>query len=655
MTIEKDMECFNLLTKDIGLDALLFLVSIEEQIALLPATILKGYHHIQLVTSLINSRFNTQYSHVTILSVRNNIDLNRDFITRLRSSSNFDVFIKSYCQENNFSFSNLLQQRIYLPYTLTCLNCNPTIPLEVFQPIQSIRLLEYERIQLATIFKGTCKKCKYTYGLSCAYNHHTTAVPEIIVTVPSLSHTPFFHVSGDIAFSRKLLEQYSDLLTISQAPFHGFAKLILNSIRRYQPEEKNFVSHRSLADRLQNVWMKYELCRFRFMLGKETLIKLPYSFEPKLRDYYFESNFDYFYHLFVTFWTRHKHVQTSCDSKICSKVMITDGHSKPRRLICSYDDIVDNSIEEMGPINIGCPFTPIRKPSNCTDPDHLRYKYCYLHQHLAFLSGNSDRKQYSVQLQQALEIEKEDIQYLDQLDHCTVYRRDCEDVRKCKSFGLHLTFLSCGVVIAFDEAIRSEGMRKVTRHLLRAIKHGGILPPGILYDAACSLKLHWQRWKGTTYLKNSIDTEQLPQHIAIDKFHQKNHVRAMCQDIMRYDHASHNGIFTDIDTQTAEHFFSYLTKFKSILRCFSYPRSIIYCLLLFHLYNCDITAIDPSSYGIAKTHFYTLIKNHYTTDTIASSLNDVIGYVPLNSSNEIYEFEEDKQRETEEEMTEKDA
>lgn len=371
MTIEKDMECFELLTKDIGLDALLFLVSIEEQIALLPEIILKEYRRIELVTNLINSRFNTKYSPMTILSVRNSIDLNRDFISRLRSPSNFDLFAKSYCEKNVFSFSNLLQQRIYLPYTLICLNCNPNTPLEVFQPLQSIRLLEYEHIQLATIFKGSCKRCKYVYGLSCAYNHHTTGASEIIVTISSLSHSPFFHLSGDIAFSRKLLEKYSDLLIISQTPFHGFAKLILNSIRRNQPEEENFVSHRSLADRFQNVWMNYELFRFRFMLGKETFVKLPFTFEQQLRDYYFESNFDYFYHLFVTFWTRHKYVQTSCDYSICSKVMITDGHSKPRRLICLYDDIVDNSIEEMGPINVGCPFTPIRKPSNCRDPGNI--------------------------------------------------------------------------------------------------------------------------------------------------------------------------------------------------------------------------------------------------------------------------------------------
>lgn len=198
-------------------------------------------------------------------------------------------------------------------------------------------------------------------------------------------------------------------------------------------------------------------------------------------------------------------------------------------------------------------------------------------------------------------------------------------------------------------------MRKVTRHLLKVIKHGGILPPGILYDAACSLKLHWQRWKGTAYLKNSTDTEQLPQYIAIDKFHQKNHVRGMCRDIMRYDSPSHNGIFTNVDTQTAEHFFSYLTKFKSILRCFSFPRSIIYCLLLFHLYNCDITRIDPASYGIGKTHFHYLIKDHYTTDTIASSLNNVIRLIPLSNLNQNYEFEEDIQREDEEGMAENDA
>lgn len=52
--------------------------------------------------------------------------------------------------------------------------------------------------------------------------------------------------------------------------------------------------------------------------------------------------------------------------------------------------------------------------------DNAKYKYCKMHQQLAFLSGNSNQEQYSVQLQQALNIEKQDIEFLEQSDHCTV-------------------------------------------------------------------------------------------------------------------------------------------------------------------------------------------------------------------------------------------
>ena len=75
---------------------------------------------------------------------------------------------------------------------------------------------------------------------------------------------------------------------------------------------------------------------------------------------------------------------------------------------------------------------------------------------------------------------------------CNVYRDDMDSVRKGRSFGILVTFMSCGVTIAFDESIREEGMRNVTRHLLRALDHGAELPDVMLYDTACALKVHWE-------------------------------------------------------------------------------------------------------------------------------------------------------------------
>jgi hypothetical protein len=69
---------------------------------------------------------------------------------------------------------------------------------------------------------------------------------------------------------------------------------------------------------------------------------------------------------------------------------------------------------------------------------------------------------------------------------CNVYRDDMEAIKKARSFGILVTFLSCGVTIAFDECIRAEGMRSVTRHLLRALHHGIELLDAMLYDTACT-------------------------------------------------------------------------------------------------------------------------------------------------------------------------
>ncbi len=77
-------------------------------------------------------------------------------------------------------------------------------------------------------------------------------------------------------------------------------------------------------------------------------------------------------------------------------------------------------------------------------------------------SINQQRITQSNEYEQAVLIDEEIIRTMDNDDMCNVYRNELKNDKKSRSFGVLVTFLSCGVVIAFTESIRSEGCRRIT-------------------------------------------------------------------------------------------------------------------------------------------------------------------------------------------------
>lgn len=202
---------------------------------------------------------------------------------------------------------------------------------------------------------------------------------------------------------------------------------------------------------------------------------------------------------------------------------------------------------------------------------------------------------------------------------CQNYRDDSEDIRKSRTFGFLASYHPCGVVIGFTEAIRAEGMRSITRHLLRSIKCGCQMPEALLYDCACALKLHWEKWLGTDMLKLSDVTRQLPKYIALDNFHQRTHTRSICQSIMKSDHPSHEGRFLGVNTQAAEQGFQFICKIKYSLRNFSYPYSTVMLMLIFHLKNCRVIGVSEYQIGLSALYFSNEIKQYFLTPRICET------------------------------------
>ena len=196
------------------------------------------------------------------------------------------------------------------------------------------------------------------------------------------------------------------------------------------------------------------------------------------------------------------------------------------------------------------------------------------------------------------------------------YRNDSERFRKSRTFGFLASYHSCGVAIGFTEAIKAEGMRSITRHLLRSIIHGCQMPDALLYDCACVLKLHWNKWLGTDMLKLSDVTNQLPSYIAIDNFHQRTHTRSICQTVMKSDYPLHKGRFLGVNSQAAEQGFRFIARVKWSLRNFSFPYSTVMLMLILHLKNCRIVGLSENMHGISSLYFANDIKQYYSTPAV---------------------------------------
>ncbi|CAF1099927.1 unnamed protein product [Didymodactylos carnosus] len=59
-------------------------------------------------------------------------------------------------------------------------------------------------------------------------------------------------------------------------------------------------------------------------------------------------------------------------------------------------------------------------------------------------------------------------------EKCNVYRDEFEETKQT-SYTFLATFLNCSVIVGFDEQPRSEGMRRVIRHIIRIRNNGDCL------------------------------------------------------------------------------------------------------------------------------------------------------------------------------------
>ncbi|CAF3202784.1 unnamed protein product [Rotaria socialis] len=330
-----------------------------------------------------------------------------------------------------------------------------------------------------------------------------------------------------------------------------------------------------------NIWYIYQLCLFTFFIYDTNEFEIPILLNDALLYHFFDVNFDTWYKRFVEHWSTH-HLTHPCRTKDgevngCMLAFIIDGMQKVARPICKNKNKFIRTEEFPDFLYVGCGNTPQWKTGLC--------KTCQEHQ---IFSDNETN----------LTTNDDNGIYDDPVTGCNVSREDrFLDVQQKISQGIIYTLSPCGIIIGFDELYRSESCYITLWHLLKIIglidfqyqKH---LPNVIIYDNACSLFMYfWNRY-GKNDINRRILKTSSSEFVAkcsffIDRFHQPNHKRPMCQKERNINFKYNDETTKKINTEAAEQRNSVLKQYQNALSSYSGKKIRVAYLILFHLMNCE--------------------------------------------------------------------
>ncbi|CAF1335207.1 unnamed protein product, partial [Rotaria sordida] len=188
---------------------------------------------------------------------------------------------------------------------------------------------------------------------------------------------PYVYLGGQTAFDRIIFKQYSSLLAAGHVAFDTFTRAFnqLNGDFRNKMDRRLF----------ERVFITYALIEYQLFMAIGQPFKnqcsafLPRNIWTEL-DRFIMSNYDYFYKVFVEFWSSHS-IFYPCklkpqgddgnDNNECCAAIICDGHMKIRRRLCANANVPLQLPTHFNPIFkqllIGCSHTPAVNRSICSE------------------------------------------------------------------------------------------------------------------------------------------------------------------------------------------------------------------------------------------------------------------------------------------------
>ncbi|CAM4987378.1 unnamed protein product, partial [Rotaria socialis] len=393
------------------------------------------YH---IICDIINRQFNTNFSSAFIQQQIEFFSSSELFRSYLMFSIDIEQLITDYQKLTNYS---IMFTKIE-PMSRKCIICSDNDDvLPIYQLSKTFIFYENILEQCVTLY-SYCKRCKWSFYPN-SYSHDVTR--KHCVQRQQFMNANTFHFGGECVYSHRIFLSFSSALLAMRASYHGFVKhyntIVINktAFREKKLDEKNF----------QINWIVYTVLKLLFLWSDKDIVVIPYSLYDKEEvNAFFDRHKDELYRAFVKHWSDHAaHKSPNCITG-CTDIMIVDGHQKTARITCKFNNYYDNTIEELGPVLVGCPKS-VSKHSK-TDSNGL----CEKHIKVVDSIGNS-----AMRFDPSDDVTDED---------CNVKRNELLDNKnRSTTYGFLISFYSCGIVAGFDESIRSESPRRVLRHFIR--------------------------------------------------------------------------------------------------------------------------------------------------------------------------------------------
>ncbi|CAF3850826.1 unnamed protein product [Adineta steineri] len=234
----------------------------------------------------------------------------------------------------------------------------------------------------------------------------------------------------------------------------------------------------------ERIFIIYSLIEYQlFMSLNERFKNQPTGFLPRYIysdiDEFIMKNYDYFYKVFVQFWSSHGSFhpcqlksEDNNNNNLCSAAIICDGHMKIRRRLCSNANVSLILPEHFSPV-----FNNLMLGCNVSKEEIL-------------IDGS---------------------------------------IRAC---GILVMATNCQVIVAFEEILKSESKKQVTQALTNMYTLAPFLPKLVIYDAGCLLaKFILNNFKDESKPNESINNNNnntglnilKTARFFIDRFHLTNH------------------------------------------------------------------------------------------------------------------------------------
>ncbi|CAF0973063.1 unnamed protein product, partial [Adineta ricciae] len=322
-----DEDILEKLRSSIGLIALVYICRLYTKLSIFPSIILPSTARTHLIKQALNDRYHTSHTTEDIMLVTNMIELNKDLINRVLLLSDFEQ--STIRLDVNHITMDVLNDLILSPFTNICLNCKKSL---TSYRSKFIHIIDCFKIIRAVAVTAECKTCTLIYNHSSWYSLKNRW--RKINTSSLNSVHKVFYLCDSLAFTYSVFFDYTCQLLHNQCPFQSFSRILID---RYNYEDQNsniILQPIPLAKLFQCHWLLYQIVRFEFMLGRTQIVNLPVSLNRNELNCHFECYSGWWYHLFTTFWSRHKSIpNVKCSSSDCSRCIIVDGHQKCRRLV----------------------------------------------------------------------------------------------------------------------------------------------------------------------------------------------------------------------------------------------------------------------------------------------------------------------------------